>query len=318
MCAASMVQTMGTIRIGISGWRYTPWRGVFYPPGLVQREELAYASHAVSSIEINGSFYALQRPASYAQWHEATPEGFVFSIKGSRLITHVRRLRDIEQPLANFLASGPFELQAKLGPFVWQFPPNFKFDAGRFEAFLKLLPKDTDAAQRMARRRDDFMAGRESLKAKHPQALRHAVEIRHDSFLDPAFVQMLRHHGVALVVADTAGKWPYREDLSSDFVYLRLHGDAELYASGYSDQALDRWAQRIRSWSRGAQPKDAPLISKHQPSKLASRDVYVYFDNDVKVHAPFDARSLAAKLGVPQPQPDPDAFTIKAPRAARR
>lgn len=308
--------TSGTARIGISGWRYAPWRGKFYPAGLVQREELAYAARTVRTIEINGTFYALQRPGSFAQWHDATPDDFVFSVKAPRLITHLKRLRDIEKPLANFLASGVFELRRKLGPILWQFPPNFRFDLARFEAFLTQLPRDTDAAQALARHRDDFMAGREQVRALHAQPLRHAVEIRHESFLDEAFVQLLRHHQVALVVADTAGKWPYREDLTSDFMYLRLHGDAELYASGYSDAALSRWAARIRSWQAGRQPRDAELISRQPGPGAPSRDIYCYFDNDIKVHAPFDALALAGKLNQAHGLPDEAGFTIKPARRA--
>lgn len=285
------------IYIGISGWRYPPWRGVFYPPKLTQARELEYASRALPSIEINGSFYALQRPESYAAWYEATPSGFVFSVKGNRYITHILRLKDIEKPLANVFASGVFNLREKLGPFLWQFPPSFKFDPERIERFFKLLPHNTDQALKLARRRDANMKGCSRLAIDQNRPLRHAMEIRHSSFIDPAFVALLRQYNVALVVADTAGKWPYCEDVTSDFLYLRLHGDKELYASGYSDAALDRWAERIRAWSAGGEPDDAQRIAGKSVA-LKSRDVYCYFDNDIKVKAPFDARRLIEKLGL--------------------
>jgi uncharacterized protein YecE (DUF72 family) len=287
-----------SIYIGISGWRYAPWRGVFYPEGLAQHRELEYASRQVSSIEINGSFYALQRPESYAAWYAATPPGFMFSHKGNRFITHILRLRDIDGPVANVMASGVFELREKLGPFLWQFPPNFQFDPERMEHFLSLLPHDTDAAMEMARRHEPRMAGRASLEAGNKRPMRHAVEIRHDSFVDPAFVALLRKYNVAMVVADTASKWPNYEDVTADFMYLRLHGDKELYASGYDDEALARWAARIRAWTSGGQPDDARLMSSKAAPKRARRDLFCYFDNDIKVHAPFDARRLIAMLGL--------------------
>ncbi len=289
---------MAAIHIGISGWRYAPWRGDFYPKGLVQKHELWFASRAVNSIEINGSFYALQRPELYAAWYEETPKHFVFSVKAPRFITHVRRLREVEKPLANFFASGVLALEDKLGPILWQFPPTFTFEAERFEAFLAQLPHDTEAALALARQCEARMEGRSYLQTGRKRRLRHAVEIRHESFVDPAFVALLRRYKVGLVIADTAGKWPYREDLTSDFVYLRLHGAEQLYTSGYTDEALDRWAERIRDWSQGRQPADAQLISTTRPAARKHRQVYCYFDNDVKVRAPYDARQLLRRLGL--------------------
>jgi uncharacterized protein YecE (DUF72 family) len=289
---------MAAIHIGISGWRYAPWRGDFYPKGLTQKNELKFASRAVNSIEINGSFYSLQRPELYAAWYDETPKGFVFSVKAPRYITHILRLRDVEKPIANFLASGVLALKDKLGPMLWQFPPSFKFDPERFETFLALLPHDTEAALEMAKGCEARMEGRSYLEIDRKRQLRHAVEIRNESFVDPAFVALLRKYKVALVVADTAGKWPYREDLTSDFVYIRLHGAEELYTSGYSDEALDNWCQRIRRWSQGQQPDDAQLISPTKPPPRKTRDVYCYFDNDVKVRAPYDARQLLRRLGL--------------------
>jgi uncharacterized protein YecE (DUF72 family) len=289
---------MGKIYIGISGWRYEPWRGVFYPDDLKQDDELAYASRALSSIELNGSFYALQKPDSYAAWYAATPKGFVFSVKGNRFITHTKRLNDIDKPVANVLASGVFNLREKLGPFLWQFPPNFKFDPERMEHFLSILPHDTDEGLARARQYESRMEGKVALEVDKKRKLRHAVEIRHDSFIDEAFIALLRKYKVALVMADTAREWPSYEDVCADFMYLRLHGDKELYASGYTEEALDRLAARIRAWSGGGQPDDARLISGKAGPKRASRDVFCYFDNDIKVRAPFDAQRLMAKLAL--------------------
>ncbi len=289
---------MGKIYIGISGWRYEPWRGVFYPDDLRQDDELAYASRALPSIELNGSFYALQKPGSYAEWYAATPKNFVFSVKGNRFITHTRRLKDIDGPVANVLASGVFNLREKLGPFLWQFPPNFKFDPERMEHFLGLLPHDTEAGLALALQHEPRMEGKVALEIDKKRKLRHAVEIRHHSFIDEAFIAMLRKYKVALVTADTAREWPYYEDVCADFMYLRLHGDKELYASGYSEEALDRWAERITAWSGGGQPADARLISAKAGPKKANRDVFCYFDNDIKVKAPFDAKRLIEKLGL--------------------
>lgn len=289
---------MAAIHIGISGWRYTPWRGDFYPKGLVQKKELHFASRAVSSIEINGSFYSLQRPELYSAWRDDTPEGFEFSVKAPRYITHVLRLRDVEKPIANFFASGVLALEDKLGPILWQFPPTFKFDPERFETFLAMLPHDTKAALELAKGCEARMEGRSYLQIDRKRPLRHAVEIRNESFVDPAFVALLRKYKVALVIADTAGKWPYREDLTSDFVYIRLHGAEELYTSGYTEEALDNWSRRIALWSEGKQPDDAHLISARKPPARKHRAVYCYFDNDVKVRAPYDARQLLRRLGL--------------------
>ena len=286
---------MGKIYIGISGWRYPPWRGVFYPSKLKQAAELEFASRALPSIEINGSFYSLQRPENYAAWYAATPPGFVFSVKGNRYITHMRRLNEVGTPLANVFASGILNLHEKLGPILWQFPPNFQFDAERVEQFLKLLPQNTQQALTLAQQHDERMIGRSSLEIDQNRPMRHAMEIRHASFIDPRFIALLRTYRVALVVADTAGKWPYCEDVTADFMYLRLHGDKELYASGYSDEALSRWAARIRAWSTGSEPDDAHRITD-TAAPQTSRDVYCYFDNDIKVKAPFDARRLIDKL----------------------
>jgi uncharacterized protein YecE (DUF72 family) len=293
------------IHIGISGWRYPPWRGVFYPAGLVQARELEYAARFLPTIEINGSFYSLQRPASYAAWYAATPPGFVFAVKGNRFITHMLKLRGIETPLANVLASGMFALREKLGPILWQFPPQLRFEPDKIESFLRMLPRDTGEALALARRHDDKMHGREWLEIDTVRPLRHAIEIRHDSFRDEAFIALLRTYNVALVVADSAGKFPNDEDVTADFMYIRLHGEHELYASGYEDDALARWADKIRWWSEGKQPPDARLVSRVAPAAAARRDVYCYFDNDIKVRAPFDARRLMALLDLAWPDDPP-------------
>lgn len=293
---------MGKIHIGISGWRYPPWRGSFYPARLAQKRELEFAARAVTSIEINGSFYSLQRPENYTEWYQQTPPGFVFSHKGNRYLTHNLKLHNIDAPLANVLASGLLNLKEKLGPILWQFPPNFAFHPERMEHFLSILPHDTAAALALARHHEARMDGRTALAIDKKRKLRHAVEVRHDSFIDPAFIALLRKYKVALVVADTAGKWPLMEDVTADFVYVRLHGEEELYASGYTDAALDHWAARISAWAAGSQAADARLVSPKAPPRRASRDVFCYFDNDIKVRAPFDARRLIDKLGL-----DPDA-----------
>ena len=290
---------MTRIRVGISGWRYATWRGSFYPKELPQRAELEYASSILSAIEINGSFYSLQRPSSYDQWYADTPKSFVFAVKGPRYITHMRKLRDVEEPLANFFASGVLGLREKLGPILWQFPPSFRYDAERIGTFLDLLPQDTAAAAKLARKHSASMKGRTRLSVDRKRPLRHAIEIRHDSFLSPAFIGQLREHGVALVVAETAGKWPMTHDVTADFLYLRLHGDKELYRSGYSDKALDRWATRVKAWHRGSEPKDAKKVLRARPPARKARDVYVFFDNtDVKLRAPFDAQSFMRKVGL--------------------
>jgi len=268
---------------------------VFYPRKLAHRLELQFASREFNSIEINGSFYSLQRPSSYQRWYAETPPGFIFSVKGARFITHMKKLRDVEAPLANFFASGVLCLREKLGPILWQFPPNFGWNPERFAEFFELLPRDSRAAANLAKHHDDKVKGRAWTKTDATRPIRHCVEIRHPTFMVPQFFALLRRHNIAFVVADTAGKWPYAEDITADFVYCRLHGAEQLYVSGYSDQELDWWANRIERWRRGKQPKDATLVSGK--ASAGRRDVYVYFDNDAKVHAPFNAKTLANKLG---------------------
>jgi uncharacterized protein YecE (DUF72 family) len=280
-------------RIGISGWRYAPWRGKFYPEGLRQKDELAFASKQFSSIEINGTFYSLQRPESFVSWRDATPEEFVFAVKGPRFITHMKKLSDVEVPLANFFASGVLALNAKLGPVLWQLPPNFHFHADKLGRFFDLLPRSTGEAMRLARQHDARLNGRNWLKIDSDLPMRHALEIRHDSFRDPAFISLLRYHEIALVVADTV-EWPLLMDATTEFVYVRLHGSEQLYASGYGPKALAAWAQRIRAWQSGGEAQGTHV---GPPARRQMRDVYVYFDNDAKVRAPVDATTLTSLLG---------------------
>jgi uncharacterized protein YecE (DUF72 family) len=288
---------MARVWIGTSGWRYPPWRGVFYPQGLAQRRELAHLAGRLNSVEINGSFYSLQRPESYRAWAADTPDEFLFAVKGSRYITHLKQLRDVRVPLANFLASGVLALGSKLGPLLWQLPPRLRFEPDRLDAFLRLLPHSTGAAAQLAGEHDERLDGRAETTVGADRPLRHALEVRHPSFRDPAFVALLREHDVALVVADTAGTFPYLDDVTARFVYVRLHGDAELYTSGYAPEALDRWATLIRAWRAGEAPVSEHTVMPPAPSAAEGRDVLVYFDNDVKAHAPFDAMALAERVG---------------------
>ena len=289
----------GRVRIGISGWNYKGWRDKFYPPKLRQKDELAYAAGLFPSIEINGTFYSLQRPSSFLTWVEQTPHDFEFAIKGSRFITHMLKLKNVEQALANFFASGPLALGHKLGPFLWQFPPQFAFNADRFEEFFNLLPHTTTAAAELARRHDVRLKHGVFTEAVRHRPLRHAVEIRHESFHSPEFIKLLRRYRIANVVADTV-EWPRLMDVTSDFVYCRLHGSEVLYTSGYSDIDLDLWAARVVSWATGKDcdrnhPQNTFACSD-PPRPRATRDVYVYFDNDAKVFAPVDAQNLIKKV----------------------
>ena len=307
---------MPQTRIGISGWTYRPWRGVFYPKDLPQKRELEYASRQFNSIEINGSFYSLQRPGSYRAWCEATPHGFVFSVKGGRFITHMKKLKDVQTPLANFLASGVLALNEKLGPLLWQFPPGFAFNEERFATFFQMLPANTREAAALAKKHDAKLKGRAWTKIDANRRMRHCVEVRHQSFKNERFIKLCQRHQIAIVFADTAGRWPYMEDVTADFIYIRLHGDEELYVSGYTDAALDWWAKRIESWRCGREPEDATRVSG-AGRKCNYRDVYVYFDNDAKVKAPFDALNLAARLAGTDHTPPSAKLLHKAGEPAR-
>ncbi|HEY1413488.1 MAG TPA: DUF72 domain-containing protein [Rhodopila sp.] len=283
----------GVIRVGISGWTYAPWRGVFYPKGLKHDEELGYAASHVRAIEINGTFYGMQRPEAFESWANQVPADFMFAVKAPRFITHILRLRDPQVPLANFIASGLLRLGVHLGPILWQFPANFRFDPKRIEPFLRLLPHDTGAAAALGRKHDDKLRAPPWLEVDIRRPIRHAFEIRHESFRCQAFIDLLRAHDVALVCADSV-EWPRLMDVTSDFVYCRLHGAEELYASGYDHAALDGWARRIKACARGTEPEDAERVGgKARPRR---RDVFVFFDNDKKVRAPANAMELIRRL----------------------
>jgi uncharacterized protein YecE (DUF72 family) len=291
------MKKIGDVRIGISGWRYKGWRQSFYPQGLKQAAELQYASTLFRTIEINGTHYSLQSLDSWRHWYEETPADFVFSVKGARYLTHLLRFRDDSARVgsANFFAQGLLALNEKLGPLLWQFPPSFRFEPAGMERFLRMLPRDTPAALSLARQHDERIKV-QHLAIEREQALRHAVEVRHASFLDPAFVKMLRKYAVALVVSDSTESWPLAEDLTAGFVYIRLHGTESRYSGAYADEALDQWAARIEAWRRGSQPADARLIAPDLSPSSQRRDVYCYFDNDAKTHAPFDAQRLMKRL----------------------
>ncbi len=270
---------MGRVRIGTSGWTYPEWRGVFYPPGLAQRRELEHLADRLETVELNASFYALQRPGNYLSWVRRTPPGFCFSVKGWRTVTHEHRLVGVQDALAAFFASGVLDLGDKLGPVLWQLPPGLRFDAEVLARFCALLPRTTTAAAELAASREDAPDATTAPAGVEERPLRHAVEVRHRSHENPGLADVLRAHGVALVTADTGGRWPLLQEQTADFSYVRLHGSPELYVSGYDDAALDDWAQRVRAWSAGGW------------------DVFVYFDNTMAGRAPFDALALAQRLG---------------------
>jgi uncharacterized protein YecE (DUF72 family) len=270
---------VGSVYVGISGWRYPAWRGDFYPSGLPQRRELEYAASHLTSIEINGSFYSLQRPTSYAAWRAQAPEGFVFAVKGGRYVTHLKRLVDVDTALANFFASGLLALGPMLGPVLWQLPETLRFDLHVLDDFLGRLPRSATELATLAKRHDDKLADDRALTtAEADLPVRHALEFRSPSFAVPEAIAVLREHGVACVLADTARRWPRVEEDTGEIRYVRLHGDKELYASGYSERALDEWAGRCRGWA------------------TAGQDVFVYFDNDMKGYAPHDAMALIERL----------------------
>ncbi|HUQ00591.1 MAG TPA: DUF72 domain-containing protein [Aeromicrobium sp.] len=266
------------IHVGISGWDYASWRGDFYPQGLPARERLPFAASRFSSIEVNGSFYSLQRPSTYERWRELTPDGFVFALKGGRYITHLRRLREVEPALANFFASGPLALGPRLGPILWQLPASMEYDASTLRSFVELLPASTAAASRLAARHDAKLKEPAYLAIDEERPLLHAIEPRSRTFDTPEFYDLLADHGMACVPSDSP-RWPLFEPGAAPFTYVRLHGHSQLYASRYSGRLLDHWAERCRDWARGG-------------------PVFVYFDNDMHGHAPWDALRLLERLGV--------------------
>lgn len=270
--------------VGISGYNYRGWRGNFYPPDLPVRGWLGYASRIFNSIELNGTFYSLKTPAIYRRWAAETPPGFVFAIKGSRFITHNKKLKDAGPALANFFASGILELGPKCGPFLWQLPATGAWDRARTEAFLRLLPRDSAAGARLARKHEARIVTEAATRPGQRRRWRHAIEPRHSSWFTAESLDLLARFEVALVFADTAGRFPTASAVTADFLYARLHGSETLYTSRYRDEELDEWAERLDQCAGPA------------------RDIHVYFDNDARGHAPHDARRLAQRLeqrGIP-------------------
>ena len=262
---------MADIRVGIGGWTYEPWRGTFYPDGLVQKRELEYASRAVTAIEINGTYYSSFKPQSFANWAEAAPEGFVYAVKASRFCTNRKKLAEAGESIDRFLGQGLVELGDKLGPILWQFMATKKFEADDFAAFLDLLPDARDGVR-----------------------LRHAVQVRHNSFHVPEFVAMLRERNVAAVYADSAD-YPAMADVTADFVYARLENAQEAETLGYSPDALDRWANIARQWAAGEQPDGLPYVTE-EPAKSVPRETYIFMINGAKVRAPAAAQALLERL----------------------
>ncbi len=293
------------LRIGISGWTYPDWRGLFYPPKLPIKQELNFASRVFNSIEVNGTFYSLQKPHTFMRWYEETPDGFQFAVKAPQYITHEKRLNGVEIPVANFFASGILALKEKLGPILWQLPPNLLYDEARLEAFLNLLPHTTKQAALRGQNHSDWMKERSLIEVDIDRPLFHAIEVRHESFANPDFLRLLRSHNTAVVVGDTAGRWPLIEEKTGPIVYIRLHGDESLYPDGYTSGALYEWAEKIKSWS-------------------AECPTYAFLDNDHKTAAPLNARELMTLLSmnfqpvVIEPKPMKAAKRIEATRSKRR
>ena len=259
------------IRIGIGGWTYAPWRGTFYPEGLPQKKELDFASRAVTAIEINGTYYGRQKPASFAAWAKAAPDGFVFAVKGSRYCTNRKVLAEAGDSITRFVEQGIVELGDKLGPILWQFMATKKFDAADMQAFIDLLPPRHEGVP-----------------------LRHAIQVRHESFAVPEFVAMARKAGVAVVFADSA-EYPAIADITADFAYARLENAVEDEPAGYSPADLDRWAAAARAWAAGGRPGDLPYVEVAPPEKRP-RDTFVFCINGAKVRAPAAAQALIARV----------------------
>jgi len=264
--------TQSLIRVGIGGWTFEPWRGVFYPAKWPIKRELEYASRHVTAIEVNGTYYSGFKPATFASWRATAPEGFVFALKASRYCTNRKVLGEAGESIARFVGQGIVELGDMLGPILWQFMATKKFDADDFGAFLKLLPASQDGI-----------------------ALRHAVQVRHESFVVPEFVALCRAAGVAIVFADSAD-YPGLADVTGNFVYARLENAAEDETAGYAPGALDRWADVARAWAAGAQPPGLPYAAQNDAAAVAPRDTLVFFINGAKVRAPAGAMALIERL----------------------
>jgi uncharacterized protein YecE (DUF72 family) len=263
--------TSGKIYAGVGGWTFEPWRGVFYPKGLPHAKELSYAAAHLTSIEINGTFYGTQKPASFRKWKSETPEGFVFSVKGVRYVTNRRVLAEAGDSIKRFLESGITELGSRLGPLLWQFQPTKKFDEADFGKFLELLPQKFDGKR-----------------------LRHVVEPRHDSFCTPAFVRLLREFNIGVVYTDHV-KYPNIADITSDFAYARLQRGKDKVKTGYPPKDIDAWMKRAKSWASGKEPADLPRV-ENTKAKPAPRDVFVYFIHEGKIRAPAAAMELIKAL----------------------
>ncbi len=285
---------MGRARIGLSGWSYEKWRGDFYPEDLPRDQDLRFASERFSTLEINASFYSLRSPDTYRRWYGDTPRDFVFAVKGSRYITHSKKLKDPRGPLANFLASGVLALGEKLGPILWQLQASFTPSHERLHDFLDLLPHDHEEAAALARDHDERVE-EPFLEVERNHRLRHVVELRSPDAFDPETVRVVRDTGTSLAVSDAAD-FERVEELTSGFVYVRLHGSRETYVSRYTGRELEEWAEKIRVWREGGQPDDARRITERKPPERKGRDVYVYFDNDAEGHAPRDAARLAGMV----------------------
>ena len=286
---------MPDIRIGISGWTYDGWKNNFYPEKLPKKKELEYASRQVNSIEVNGTFYRLMKPKSFQNWYEQTPRDFLFSLKANRYITHVRQLKDIDEPLSNFFASGPLCLGKKLGPILWQFPPSLSLKDDRFEKFLKKIPRTSKDIAKLAKKHSEKVEGASWTQTKIDIPVRHAFEFRHPSFKNKDFLSMLREYDVALVFADSGEHSLNLEDITSSFIYARLHGEGAKFKKGYPKALIKKWSENIKSWTAGALPKTSPTLLDKKPKKQ-KRDCFIYFDNDAKAYAPANARELLKQL----------------------
>jgi uncharacterized protein YecE (DUF72 family) len=260
-----------SIYVGIGGWTFEPWRGEFYPDGLAQKRELEYASSKLTSIEVNGTYYGSQKPESFAKWHDETPDDFVFALKGPRFATNRKILAEGASSVERFLTSGILELKDKLGPINWQFMATKKFDAADFEGFLKLLPKSLEGRK-----------------------LRHAVEVRHDSFKSPDFIALAREYGVAVVIAADS-EYPQIADVTAPFVYVRIMGTVETEKTGYPKKKLDLWAELVRTWASGGAPHGLETVAPHKAEK-AGRDVFLYVISGFKQHNPAAAMAIIDRL----------------------
>ncbi|MFP4072982.1 MAG: DUF72 domain-containing protein [Actinomycetota bacterium] len=287
---------MGKIRVGVSGWNYDEWKGGFYPPDLRDGNQLQYVARRFDTIEINGTFYALTDPRTCRRWREAAPRDHRFAVKGSRYITHIKRLKDVRGAVANFFASGILELGSRLGPILWQLPETFRFDGDRLRDFLDILPGDSIEAASLAAEHDDRVED-VSYGDKEKHRIRHVLEFRHESFSQAETGRIAADHGTALCFSHSS-EWPYVEEVTAGFVYLRLHGPGELYASEYGDGDLEAWAERIETWHHGGEPPDARRISNRKAPDRKERDVYVYFDNTARGYAPANATRLRELLAL--------------------